>query len=101
MTLTSPLRYPERMASSSLWPRFQKYFLRYDDLGFSIDISRMRFADEFFDRMKPLVARAFAAMRELEAGAIANPDEQRMVGHYWLRDSKLAPMPELRADIDD
>src|SRR5947207_9561442 len=89
------------MASSSLWPRFQKYFLRYDDLGFSIDISRMRFADEFFDRMKPLVARAFTAMRELESGAIANPDEQRMVGHYWLRDSKLAPTPELRADIDD
>src|SRR5882724_2255822 len=89
------------MASSSLWPRFQKYFLRYDDLGFSIDISRMRFADEFFDRMKPLVAGAFTAMRELESGAIANPDEQRMVGHYWLRDSKLAPTPELRADIDD
>src|SRR5438067_2908442 len=89
------------MASTSLWPRFQKYFLRYDDLGFSIDISRMRFADEFFDRMTPLVAKAFAAMRELEAGAIANPDEQRMVGHYWLRDSKLASTPELRADIDD
>lgn len=89
------------MASSSLWPRFQKYFLRYDDLGFSIDISRMRFADGFFEQMQPHIEKAFAAMRELEAGAIANPDEQRMVGHYWLRDSKLAPTPELRADIDD
>jgi glucose-6-phosphate isomerase len=89
------------MASSSLWPRFQKYFLRYDDLGFSIDISRMRFPDDFFDTMRPRVEKAFAAMRELEAGAIANPDEQRMVGHYWLRDSKLAPTAELRADIDD
>jgi glucose-6-phosphate isomerase len=89
------------MASSSLWPRFQKYFLRYDDLDFSIDISRMRFLDDFFDTMRPRVDKAFAAMRELEAGAIANPDEQRMVGHYWLRDSKLAPTAELRADIDD
>jgi glucose-6-phosphate isomerase len=89
------------MASSSLWPRFQKYFLRYDDLDFSIDISRMRFSDEFLDAMGPLVEKAFAAMHELEAGAIANPDEQRMVGHYWLRDSSLAPTPELRADIDD
>ena len=89
------------MPSSSLWPRFQKHFLRYDDLGFSIDISRMRFADDFFEKMKERVEKAFAAMRELEAGAIANPDEQRMVGHYWLRDSKLAPTPELRADIDD
>jgi len=51
--------------------------------------------------MRPLVEKAFGAMRELEGGAIANPDENRMVGHYWLRNSKLAPTPELRADIDD
>ena len=89
------------MASESLWPRFQKYLLRYDDLGFSIDISRMRFSDEFFDSMQSRVEKAFAAMRELETGAIANPDEQRLVGHYWIRDSKLAPTAELRADIDD
>src|SRR6202171_2256648 len=89
------------MASSSLWPRFQKYFLRYDDLHFSIDISRMRFADGFFEKMRPLVEKAFKAMRELEAGAIANPDEGRMVGHYWLRDPKLAPTPQLRAGIDE
>jgi glucose-6-phosphate isomerase len=89
------------MASSSLWPRFQKYFLSYDDLGFSIDISRMRFPDGFFEQMKPLTDKAFAAMRALEEGAVANPDEQRMVGHYWLRDSRLAPTSELRADIDE
>src|SRR6476646_2492842 len=89
------------MASSSLWPRFQKYFLRYDDLDFSIDISRMRFGDGFFEEMKSRIEKAFGAMRDLEAGAIANPDEGRMVGHYWLRDSKLAPTAELRADIDE
>jgi glucose-6-phosphate isomerase len=89
------------MASSSLWPRFQKHFLRYDDLDFSIDISRMRFADDFFSKMQSLVEKAFAAMRVLEAGAIANPDEQRMVGHYWLRDAKLAPTQELRTDIEE
>src|SRR5438045_8754459 len=61
----------------------------------------MRFGDGFFGQMQPLVEKSFAAMRELEAGAIANPDEGRMVGHYWLRDSKLAPAPELRADIDE
>ena len=89
------------MSSSSLWPRFQKYFLRYDDLDFSVDISRMRFADEFFEKMRPGVEKAFAAMRELEAGAIANPDEQRMVGHYWLRNPKLAPSAELRDGIEE
>jgi glucose-6-phosphate isomerase len=34
---------------------------------------------------------ALAAMAALEAGSIANPDEQRQVGHYWLRAPELAP----------
>ena len=89
------------MASSSLWSRFQQYFLRYDDLDFSIDISRMRFPDGFLPKMQPLVGKALAAIRELEAGAIANPDEGRMVGHYWLRDSQLAPTAELRKGIEE
>ena len=88
------------MTSTSLWPRFQQYFLRYDDLDLSFDISRMRFPDDFFATMRPRVEKAFAVMRELEAGAIANPDAGRIVGHYSLRDAKLAPTPELRADID-
>ena len=61
------------MGTNSLWQRFQKYFLRYDDLGFSIDISRMRFPDDFFERMQPRVEQAFAAMRELEAGGDRQP----------------------------
>src|SRR5205809_7659697 len=89
------------MASSSLWQRFQRYLLCYRDLDFSLDISRMKFSEDFFEKMQPKMEKAFTAMRELEAGAIANPDEGRMVGHYWLRDSKLAPAPELRADIDE
>jgi glucose-6-phosphate isomerase len=89
------------MASSSLWQRFQRHFLRYDDLGFSIDISRMKFPDDFFERMQPKINKAFAAMRDLEGGGIANPDEQRMVGHYWLRKPSLAPNAELRAEIEN
>ena len=38
---------------------------------------------------------AFKAMVDLESGSIANPDENRMVGHYWLRNPNLAPQPEL------
>lgn len=87
------------MATQSLWQRFQQYYLRYDDLGFSIDISRMRFPEGFFEKMRPKVEKAFAAMRELEGGAIANPDENRMVGHYWLRNPALAPNDEVRAEI--
>src|SRR5437867_12451851 len=89
------------MAFSSLWQRFQKYFLRYADLDFSIDISRMKFPADFFEKMQPRIEKAFAAMRELESGAIANPGEKRMVGHYWLRNPALAPTPELRANIEE
>jgi glucose-6-phosphate isomerase len=89
------------MASSSLWQRFQQYFLSYGDLGFSIDISRMKFPDDFFGEMQRRVETAFAAMRELEAGAVANPSENRMVGHYWLRNPALAPSPKIREEIED
>src|SRR5256886_7444988 len=88
------------MPSSSLWQRFQQYFVHYNNLGFSLDISRMRFPDDFFEKMQPKIDKAFTAMRDLESGAIANPDEKRMVGHYWLRNSALAPTTELRTDIE-
>lgn len=89
------------MASSSLWQRFQQYFLHYRALGFSIDISRMKFPEDFVEKMQPKIDKAFVAMRELEAAAIANPDEKRMVGHYWLRSPALTPSAELRADIEE
>jgi glucose-6-phosphate isomerase len=89
------------MSSSSLWQRFQRYFLYYRGLGFSLDISRMKFPDGFFEKMKPKIDKAFMAMKALEAGAIANPTEKRMVGHYWLRNPALAPTPEVRAEIEE
>jgi glucose-6-phosphate isomerase len=89
------------MASSSLWQRFQQYFLYYPDLGFSLDISRMKFPDDYFEKMQSKIGKAFAAMRALETGAIANPSEKRMVGHYWLRNPALAPSAEIRTEIEE
>ena len=43
------------MASSSLWQRFHQNFLRYDNLDFSIDISRMKFPDDFVEKMRPKI----------------------------------------------
>jgi glucose-6-phosphate isomerase len=88
------------MDSTSLWARFQTTFLRYDDLGISVDISRMNFPADFFATMQPKIDAAFQSMIALEGGAIANPDEDRMVGHYWLRDASLAPTPELASDVN-
>src|SRR5205814_8234954 len=71
------------------------------EIGFTIDISRMRFADDFLQSMGVRAQRAFSEMRQLEAGAIANADEHRMVGHYWLRNPALAPSASLRWDIEE
>lgn len=60
----------------------------------------MGFSDEFLQQMEPRMQRAFEAMRELEKGAIANPDEGRMVGHYWLRNPKMAPNAFLMQKIE-
>ena len=81
------------------WTRFNTHFLRYIDLGFSLDISRMKFADDFFVSMSDKITNAFAAMKRLEEGEIANPDENRMVGHYWLRNVDIAPDATLKQEI--
>ena len=84
-----------------LYERFRAHLYHDARLGLSVDVSRIRFAAGFFEAMEPRVQKAFAAMAELEAGAIANPDEKRRVGHYWLRAPELAPDAATRAAIED
>jgi glucose-6-phosphate isomerase len=87
------------MDSQRLWQRHQRYICRVAALGLALDVSRMQFDDSFLDRMTPSMQRAFEAMDALERGAIANPDENRMVGHYWLRAPELAPTPDIANEI--
>lgn len=90
------------MASNAeLWQRYKNYVCVAPSLGLTVDISRMNFPDGFFEQHKDAMKSAFDAMDKLEAGAIANADENRMVGHYWLRDAKRAPKPELVAEIEN
>lgn len=84
----------------TLWDRYKKHLCVAEELAITLDISLMKFDADFFTRMQPQLTRAFDAMDALENGAIANPDEKRMVGHYWLRAPELAPKPELRAAIE-
>ncbi len=77
-----------------LWQRYKKYFYENSDLQFSLDISRMNFSDDFLKTIEPKLQTAYDDMAALENGAIANPDEERMVGHYWLRAPELAPGDE-------
>lgn len=84
---------------AELWKRYQRYRCDVPPLGLVLDVSRMRFDDGFLSQMEPAMQKAFDAMDALEGGAIANPDEKRMVGHYWLRDPDRAPTPVLADEI--
>ncbi|HEU5078402.1 MAG TPA: glucose-6-phosphate isomerase [Opitutaceae bacterium] len=81
------------------WSRFKEYFYQNSELGLALDISRIPFPNTFFATMEKPMQKAFADMAALEKGAIANPDENRMVGHYWLRAPQLAPTKELTNEI--
>ncbi|KAI3940259.1 hypothetical protein MKW92_028487 [Papaver armeniacum] len=84
-----------------LWRRYVDWMYQHKELGLFIDVSRVGFTDEFVEEMEPKFQDAFKKMQELEKGAIANPDEGRMVGHYWLRNPALAPKPILRSQIEN
>lgn len=82
------------------WERFKEFYAEFPSIGLSLDLSRTRITSEFYREMAGPIDRAFKAMDALEGGGIANPDEQRMVGHYWLRNPALAPRPEIRTEIE-
>jgi glucose-6-phosphate isomerase len=88
------------MNKVDLWSRYKEFLYIEESSGFMLDVSRIRFDATLFDASKPMFANALAEMAELESGAIANKDENRMVGHYWLRAPEKAP-PELRSSITD
>jgi glucose-6-phosphate isomerase len=92
--MNTPLQLPP-----ASWDRFQQFCFSFPDIGLSVDLSRTSVTDKTFGEMKPAFDRAFRAMDDLEAGAIANPDENRMVGHYWLRAPEFAPDIKIREEI--
>ncbi|MGB3296481.1 MAG: glucose-6-phosphate isomerase [Phormidesmis sp.] len=89
------------MDAAALWKRYQDWLYYHEGLGIYVDISRMSFDEAFVQQLAPRFDQAFEAMTALEAGAIANPDEDRMVGHYWLRNPDLAPSEALKQAVTE
>ena len=83
------------------WKSYNQSLVRYPKHGFSLDLSLMDIDPALVAELQPKIAKAFTEMDALEDGKIANPDEDRMVGHYWLRDAGLAPTEEIRRQITD
>lgn len=87
------------MNSRELWSRYRRFRCQVPEAGLALDVSRMQFPDDLLDSTAPAMTRVFGEMKALEEGAIANADEGRMVGHYWLRAPERAPEPEITHDI--
>ena len=89
-----------KQTPNASWQRFQKFYQEFPSIELAMDLSRMEMDQAFFKRMAQPMSKAFAAMKALENGAIANPDEKRMVGHYWLRNPAKAPTGKIRREIE-
>lgn len=87
------------MDAVELWNRYRELLLVDPETGFRVDLSRMDLPTDYLRSMQAPIARAFDAMEVLERGAIANPDEERMVGHYWLRAPELAPAESITEEV--
>ncbi|HET9551475.1 MAG TPA: glucose-6-phosphate isomerase [Anaeromyxobacteraceae bacterium] len=88
------------MNARDQWNRYRALRCEVPAVGLSLDPSRAGLDDALLERLAGPMGRAFDAMAALEAGAVANPDEQRMVGHYWLRAPALAPTKAIRDEIE-
>ena len=69
------------------WP--PELFLHHPLMAWTIDASTMMLEAESFAELP--WQKVFGEMEQLEAGAKANADEGRQVGHYWLRAPLRAP----------
>lgn len=87
------------MTTQERWSVFKERLVYDAASRFALDTSRLTYDNAYLDRLTSRMQVAWDAMDELERGAIANPDEKRMVGHYWLRNPELAPSADIRAVI--
>lgn len=68
---------------------------------FSLDYHCMQTCiKKYADSLGDSIARSFKEMEDLENGALVNLDEERMVGHYWLRNASIAPTEKIAMDIE-
>jgi glucose-6-phosphate isomerase len=72
-----------------------------DALSITLDARGMMLDGRALGTLAGRLDEALTAMEALESGGIANVDEQRMVGHYWLRAPEIAPTDEIRDAIED
>ena len=97
-----PAPAEEPMPQQRAADRFARY-LRFrsvlDDPFVELDLCLSGMSEADVQALQAPLARALAAMKSIEGGALANADEKRQVGHFWLRAPGLAPSPDIEQVI--
>jgi glucose-6-phosphate isomerase len=81
------------------WQYFCDHCFHFDAVGLAIDVSKISEFDGALAKVDR--EKIFNEMTVLESGGIANFDENRMVGHYWLRNPAIAPSNDLGMAISE
>lgn len=71
----------------------------FEQPEFSFNFEFSKFSEQQIEASKQKITQALEQMKALEAGERVNTSEDRMVGHYWLRNAELAPTPEFKTAI--
>lgn len=82
------------------WSDFKLSFWRDPESRFSIDLTHAQLNGlQSRERLK-LFQTALEEQERIEAGERVNIDEDRMVGHYWLRAPELSPTIQIKEAIE-
>ena len=82
------------------WNKFVKYLWFDEDINMWLDISKVLFNEKKITEIEERFENVYKASKDLEDGSISNIDENRQVGHYWLRNSNIAPDKEIGKQIE-
>ena len=73
------------------WKKYCNYLWFDKKINIWLDISKINFTSNQISSLEKKFINVFSSIKKLEAGAISNIDEERQVGHYWLRNPSVAP----------
>ena len=81
------------------WDKYCDYLWFDKKINIWLDISKINFTSNQIAYLEKKFINVFSSIKDLEAGAISNLDEERQVGHYWLRNPSVAPNNLIKNEI--
>ena len=89
------------MPTTSTFNTYSDKLYCSETLNIYLDMNDANLSESAMKSLEPALNLAINEMQNLENGSISNPDENRQVGHYWLRNHSLAPSAKMSQQIED